>query len=106
MGWYDRKLRRVRDLSCGDTRIFLEAEVRRLDCRQVWLVASVVWVCTVGAVTCTTMPTVVLFDQLPDSKTPPREVDPPLPPQPWVTIAERNAFIQRSVEFALVPMAR
>ena len=34
MGWYDRKLRRVRDLSCGDTRIFLEAEVRRLDCRH------------------------------------------------------------------------
>jgi len=34
MGWYDRKLRRVRDLSCGDTRIFLELEVRRLDCRN------------------------------------------------------------------------
>src|SRR5436305_2496344 len=32
MGWYDRKVRRVRDLSCGDTRIFLELEVRRLDC--------------------------------------------------------------------------
>src|SRR6516162_895324 len=34
MGWYDRKLRRVRDLSCGDTRIFLELEVRRLGCRH------------------------------------------------------------------------
>ena len=34
MGWYDRKLRRVRDLSCGDTRIFLELEVRRLHCRH------------------------------------------------------------------------
>jgi len=33
MGWYDRKLRRVRDLSCGDTRVYLELEVRRLDCR-------------------------------------------------------------------------
>src|SRR6266536_326674 len=33
MGWYDRKVRHVRDLSCGDTRIFLELEVRRLDCR-------------------------------------------------------------------------
>ncbi len=33
MGWYDRKVRQVRDLSCGDTRIFLELEVRRLDCR-------------------------------------------------------------------------
>jgi transposase len=33
MGWYDRKVRRVRDLSCGDTRIFLEVEVRRIDCR-------------------------------------------------------------------------
>ena len=33
MGWYDRKVRRVRDLSCGDTRIVLELEVRRIDCR-------------------------------------------------------------------------
>ncbi len=33
MGWYDRKLRRVHDLSCGDTRVSLELEVRRLDCR-------------------------------------------------------------------------
>jgi transposase len=32
MGWYDRKVRRVRDLSCGDTRIYLELEVRRVDC--------------------------------------------------------------------------
>ena len=34
VGWYDRKICRVRDLSCGDTRIFLELEVRRLDCRN------------------------------------------------------------------------
>ena len=34
MGWYDRKVRRVRDLSCGDPRIFLELEVRRIDCRR------------------------------------------------------------------------
>ena len=34
MGWYDRKVRRLRDLSCGDTRIFLELEVRRIDCRR------------------------------------------------------------------------
>jgi hypothetical protein len=33
-GWYDHKVRRVRDLSCGDTRIFLELEVRRVDCRR------------------------------------------------------------------------
>jgi hypothetical protein len=33
MGWYDRKLRRVRDLSCGDTRVYFEFEARRLDCR-------------------------------------------------------------------------
>jgi len=33
MGWYDRKVCPVRDLSCGDTRIFLQLEVRRLDCR-------------------------------------------------------------------------
>ena len=32
-GWYDRKVRRVRDLSCGDTRVWLELEVRRVDCR-------------------------------------------------------------------------
>ena len=34
VGWYDRKLRHVRDLSCGDTRIFLELVVRRVDCRH------------------------------------------------------------------------
>jgi transposase len=34
MGWYDRKVRRVRDLSCGDSRVFLALEVRRLDCRH------------------------------------------------------------------------
>jgi transposase len=33
-GWYDRKLRRVRDLSCGDTRVFLEFEVRRVFCHR------------------------------------------------------------------------
>ena len=27
-------MRRVRDLSCGDTRVFLELEVRRIDCRR------------------------------------------------------------------------
>lgn len=34
MGWYDRRLRRVRDLPCGDMRIYLELEVRRLPCRH------------------------------------------------------------------------
>jgi transposase len=33
-GWYDRKIRRVRDLSCGDTRVYLEFEVRRVQCRS------------------------------------------------------------------------
>jgi transposase len=33
-GWYDRRTRRVRDLSCGDARIYLELEVRRVDCRS------------------------------------------------------------------------
>ena len=32
-GWYDRTVRRVRDLSCGDTRVYLEIEVRRVLCR-------------------------------------------------------------------------
>jgi transposase len=34
MGWYDRRTRQVRDLSCGDTRIYLEFEVRRVQCRS------------------------------------------------------------------------
>jgi len=34
MGWYDRRTRRVRDLSCGDMRIYLEFEVRRVECRR------------------------------------------------------------------------
>ncbi len=33
-GWYDRSSRRARDLSNGDTRIYLEFEVRRVDCRN------------------------------------------------------------------------
>ncbi|MBE7444098.1 MAG: transposase family protein [Planctomycetia bacterium] len=31
---YDKKERRVRDLSCGDARIYLEVEVRRVLCRK------------------------------------------------------------------------
>src|ERR1039457_6194056 len=31
--FYDRKTRRVRDLSCGDTRVYLEIEIRRVHCR-------------------------------------------------------------------------
>jgi len=33
-GWYDRRQRRVRDLACADHRIYLDVEVRRVDCRQ------------------------------------------------------------------------
>jgi transposase len=33
-GWYDRKVRLVRDKSCGDARVYLEIEVRRIDCRS------------------------------------------------------------------------
>ena len=33
-GWYDRKRRHVRDLSCGDTRVYLDIEVRRVACRR------------------------------------------------------------------------
>jgi transposase len=32
--FYDRKVRRVRDLSCGDRRIYLDVEVRRVFCRS------------------------------------------------------------------------
>ncbi|MDO9123108.1 MAG: ISL3 family transposase [Deltaproteobacteria bacterium] len=31
---YDRKTRRVRDLPCGDLRIYLEVEIRRVACRR------------------------------------------------------------------------
>ena len=34
MGWYDRRICKVRDLSCGDARVFLEIEVRRVQCRN------------------------------------------------------------------------
>ena len=34
MGWYDRRTRRTRDLSCGDARIYLELEVRRVQCKN------------------------------------------------------------------------
>ena len=34
MGWYDRRTRQVRDLSCGELRIYLEFEVRRVQCRR------------------------------------------------------------------------
>ena len=33
-GIYDRKVHRVRDLSCGDARIYLEFELRRVWCRR------------------------------------------------------------------------
>jgi transposase len=33
-GWYDRRVRLVRDLSCGDMRIYLAVEVRRVRCRR------------------------------------------------------------------------
>ena len=33
-GWYDRRVRRVRDLCSGDMRIYLEVEVRRVQCRS------------------------------------------------------------------------
>jgi transposase len=32
--WYDRQIRQVRDLSCGDTRVYLELEIRRVACRR------------------------------------------------------------------------
>jgi transposase len=31
-GWYDRRRRRIRDLACGDLRIYLDVEVRRVAC--------------------------------------------------------------------------
>ena len=34
MGWYDRRLRQVRDLPSAGFRTVLELEVRRVDCRN------------------------------------------------------------------------
>lgn len=36
--FYDHKKRRIRDLSCGDTRVYLEVEIRRVVCRGCGLV--------------------------------------------------------------------
>src|SRR5471032_687915 len=36
--FYDRKRRPVRDLSCGDTRVYLDVEFRRVACRSCGLV--------------------------------------------------------------------
>lgn len=36
--FYDRKMRRVQDLSCGDMRIYLDVEVRRVPCRSCHMV--------------------------------------------------------------------
>jgi len=33
-GWYDRRQRRVRDLSSGPFRIYLQLDIRRLHCRH------------------------------------------------------------------------
>ena len=33
-GWYDRRTARARDLSCGDARVYVEFEVRRIQCQN------------------------------------------------------------------------
>ena len=33
-GWYDRRTRKARDLSCGDRRVYLEFEIRRIQCQR------------------------------------------------------------------------
>jgi len=40
VGWYDRRTRRVRDLACGNYRVFLEFEQRRVHCRSCQAVKS------------------------------------------------------------------
>jgi len=32
--WDDRKVRRVRDLPCGEMRVYLEVEIYRVDCKK------------------------------------------------------------------------
>lgn len=39
-GWYDRRTRRVRELACGNDRVFLEFEQRRVYCRSCQAVKS------------------------------------------------------------------
>ena len=34
LGWYDQRTRQVRDLSCGDQRVYLQLNVRRVDCKR------------------------------------------------------------------------
>lgn len=34
MGWYDRRIREVRDLPCGGRRVYLEIEVSRIQCKR------------------------------------------------------------------------
>lgn len=41
--FYDRKVRRIRDLSCGAMRIYLEVEVRRVWCRRCGTVKQETW---------------------------------------------------------------
>ena len=33
-GWYDQRTRQARDLSCGDRRVYLQLDVRRVDCKR------------------------------------------------------------------------
>ncbi len=40
MGWYDRHTRIVRDSQCGDARVFLAIEVRRVQCKDCGRVKS------------------------------------------------------------------
>jgi transposase len=39
-GWYDSRKKQVRDLSCGDRRVYLEFDFRRVDCGQCGKVKS------------------------------------------------------------------
>ncbi|MBM3386720.1 MAG: transposase [Betaproteobacteria bacterium] len=43
MGWYDRRSCCVRDVSCGDRRVYLDFEVRRLYCKRCKAVKREQW---------------------------------------------------------------
>lgn len=89
---------------------------------RLWLVASIVWVCAVGAVTWSTLPKVLPpFDQLPDQsklvtdpnllaqlndpklQAPKPPFDPSKPYDVVVTAAERNALLFRAGQIAFIP---
>ena len=56
--FYDQRPRLIRDLSCGDKRVYLSVNVRRVDCWRCGAVKTEVWS---GCLSCSTRTTPVLL---------------------------------------------